>query len=53
MGTGGFATLPGLVLIYYITDTLGISAWLAGLVVACAKVWDVFADPLIGGWSDR
>lgn len=53
VGTGGFATLPGLVLIYYITDTLGISPLLAGLVVACAKVWDVFADPLIGGWSDR
>ena len=53
VGTGGFATLPGLVLIYYITDTLGISPWLAGLVVACTKVWDVFADPLIGGWSDR
>ena len=26
IGTGGFATLPGLVLLVYLTDTLGIAA---------------------------
>ena len=26
LGTGGFATLPGLVLVYYLTDTLGVAA---------------------------
>ena len=53
LGTGGFSTLPGLVLVYYLTDNLGLAAVLAGLVVTVAKVWDVFIDPLIGAWSDR
>jgi Na+/melibiose symporter-like transporter len=53
LGTGGFATLPGLVLVFYMTDTLGIAAWAAGLVITAAKIWDVLIDPLIGGLSDR
>lgn len=53
LGTGGFSTLPGLVLVYYLTDTLGLAAILSGLVVTVAKVWDVLIDPLIGAWSDR
>jgi glycoside/pentoside/hexuronide:cation symporter, GPH family len=53
IGTGGFATLPGLVLVYYLTDTLGVAAIAAGLVVAAAKVWDVVVDPWIGERSDR
>lgn len=53
IGTGGFATLPGLVLVYYLTDTLGVAALVAGLVVTAAKVWDVVIDPWIGERSDR
>ncbi len=53
LGTGGFATLPGLVLIYYMTDTLGIAAITAGLLVTAAKVWDVVIDPVIGARSDH
>ena len=53
LGTGGFATLPGLVLVYYLTDTLGVAALVAGAVVAVAKVWDVIIDPVIGARSDR
>lgn len=53
LGTGGFATLPGLVLIYYMTDTLGIAAIAAGLFVTVAKVWDVIIDPVIGARSDH
>jgi len=53
IGTGGFATLPGLVLVFYLTDTLGVSALFAGLVVTAAKVWDVVIDPWIGERSDR
>ncbi|AWB89581.1 MFS transporter [Salinibacterium hongtaonis] len=52
LGTGGFATLPGLVLVYYLTDTLGIAALAAGLIVTLAKVWDVIIDPVIGATSD-
>jgi len=53
LGTGGFATLPGLVLVYYLTDTLGIAAIAAGVLVTAAKVWDVLIDPVIGSASDR
>jgi GPH family glycoside/pentoside/hexuronide:cation symporter len=53
LGTGGFATLPGLVLVYYLTDTLGIAALAAGILVTAAKVWDVLIDPVIGSVSDR
>lgn len=53
IGTGGFATLPGLVLVFYLTDTLGVTALAAGLVVTAAKVWDVVIDPWIGERSDR
>jgi len=53
LGTGGFSTLPGLVLIYFLTDTLGIAALAAGLLVTVAKVWDVIIDPVIGARSDR
>ena len=53
LGTGGFATLPGLVLVYYLTDNLGLAAIASGVIVTAAKVWDVIIDPLIGSWSDR
>lgn len=53
LGTGGYATLPGLVLTYYLTDNLGVAALAAGLIVTSAKVWDVIIDPLIGAASDR
>lgn len=53
IGTGGFATLPGLVLVFYLTDSLGVAAWAAGIVVAAAKIWDVLIDPVIGSVSDR
>lgn len=53
LGTGGFGTLPGLVLLYYMTDSLGITALVAGLIIGLAKLWDVVIDPLIGSLSDR
>ncbi|WP_137846263.1 MFS transporter [Microbacterium sp. 2FI] len=53
LGTGGFATLPGLVLTYYLTDSLGVAALVAGLVIAVSKVWDVIIDPIIGALTDR
>lgn len=52
IGTGGFGTLPGLVLVYYLTDSIGISALFAGVIVTLAKLWDVVIDPVIGEISD-
>lgn len=51
--TSGFAALPGLVLVYYLTDSLGVSALLAGALVTVAKVWDIVVDPIVGALSDR
>jgi GPH family glycoside/pentoside/hexuronide:cation symporter len=51
--TSGFAALPGLVLVFYMTDTLAVPALLAGAVVTVAKVWDIIIDPIVGAYSDR
>ena len=53
LGTGGFATLPGLVLAIYLTDSLGVAAIWVGVIIGLAKVWDVIIDPVIGGRSDH
>ena len=53
LGTGAFGTLPGLVLAYYLTDSIGVTAALASILVLIPKVIDVLAYPLIGALSDR
>lgn len=53
VGTGVFGTVPGLVLAYYLTNTLGVAAGAAALVVTIPKAWDVFVLPLVGRFSDR
>lgn len=52
VGTGGFSTLPGLVLAYYLTDTLGVPALLATVAVIVPKIWDVAIAPAVGSISD-
>ncbi len=52
-GTGGFATVPGLVLLFYLTDVLGVAAAIASLVVFIPKAWDVIIAPVMGGVSDK
>lgn len=53
VGSGIYATVPGLLLMFYLTDTLAISAAVAGLVVVVPKVWDIFCAAFVGAWSDR
>lgn len=53
MGTGLFASSSSILLLYYLTDTLGVAAALAGLVLFIPKFWDVVFDPLVGVASDR
>ncbi|MEU0487841.1 MFS transporter [Nocardiopsis sp. NPDC006139] len=53
VGTGVFSALPGLLLLYYLTDVLGVAAGVAGLVLVLPKVWDMLVDPAIGVASDR
>ncbi|GGO87709.1 MFS transporter [Wenjunlia tyrosinilytica] len=52
-GTGTFATVPGLLLLYYLTDVLGVAAGVAGALVFLPKAWDVLINPCVGSLSDR
>ncbi|GAA2573893.1 MFS transporter [Winogradskya consettensis] len=51
--TGSFGTVPGLLLLPYLTDTLGVAAGAAGLFVLLPKAWDVLVNPVAGRLSDR
>jgi len=53
LGTGGFSTVPGLLLLYYLTDTLGVGAAAAGAIVLAPKIVDVVLNPVLGALSDR
>ena len=53
VGTGLFSSVTGILLLFFMTDTLGIAAATAGLVLFIPKFWDVVFDPLVGIASDR
>ncbi|MGW5560384.1 MFS transporter [Micromonospora sp. NPDC003944] len=53
LATGAFGTVPGLLLLPYLTDTLGVAAGLAALLVLLPKAWDVLVNPVAGRISDR
>lgn len=53
VATGAFGTVPGLMLLPYLTDELGIAALWAGVIVFLPKFWDVLLNPVAGRISDR
>jgi glycoside/pentoside/hexuronide:cation symporter, GPH family len=53
VATGAFGTVPGLMLLPYLTDSLGIAALAAGFIVFAPKAWDVVLNPIAGRISDR
>ncbi|MXG90358.1 MFS transporter [Nocardioides flavescens] len=53
VATGAFGTVPGLMLLPYLTDSLGIGALAAGAIVFLPKAWDVVLNPVAGRISDR
>ena len=53
VATGAFGTVPGLMLLPYLTDELGVAALVAGFVVFAPKAWDVVLNPVAGRISDR
>ena len=53
VATGAFGTVPGLMLLPYLTDQLGIAALWAGVIVFLPKAWDVILNPIAGRISDR
>jgi Na+/melibiose symporter-like transporter len=50
--TGALGTIPGQLLLPYLTDTLGVAAGVAGLLVLLPKAWDVLVNPVAGRISD-
>ncbi|MDD9893433.1 MAG: MFS transporter [Gammaproteobacteria bacterium] len=48
-----FNTVPALVLLFFMTQTLGVSPAWAGAAMLLPKLWDVITDPLMGYISDR
>jgi Na+/melibiose symporter-like transporter len=52
LGMGVWVTVPGLLLLYFLTDVLAVTPWLAGLVLLAPKVVDVLAHPWVGHLSD-
>ncbi|MFC0602509.1 MFS transporter [Streptomyces palmae] len=53
IGMGMWVTVPGLLLLYFLTRTLGVPAFLAGLALLLPKIIDVVVHPLLGSLSDR
>ncbi|MBB4918645.1 MFS transporter [Streptosporangium saharense] len=51
--TGTFSTVPGLLLLFYMTNVLAVPAWAAGLVVFLPKVLDLVLAPWVGRCSDH
>ncbi|MBN1532551.1 MAG: MFS transporter [Spirochaetes bacterium] len=53
LGGNLFFTAIGLWLLNFLTDTVGIAAGLAGIIIAIGKIWDAVTDPMTGYLSDR
>ncbi|GAB3129655.1 MFS transporter [Microbispora hainanensis] len=51
--TANFSTIPGLLLLFYMTNVLAVPAALAGVVLFVPKAWDLIANTMVGRWSDR
>ncbi len=57
-GAGGLAstlaTIPAsMLLLYFLTEFVHLEPWLAGLVLALPKLWDVVVDMPIGRYADQ
>lgn len=53
LGGNLFFTALGFWCLVYLTDTVGLSAVLAGLAIMIGKFWDAVSDPLMGYLSDH
>lgn len=53
LGGNLFFTVNAFLLLNYLTDSVGIAAGLAGIVIMVGKVWDAITDPIVGYISDR
>ena len=42
-----------LLVLFYLTEYVGLSPSLAGLLIFISRIWDIAATLVIGNWSDR
>lgn len=50
----GIASVPvNMLLLFYLTQVVGLRPGMAGLLVGLPKIWDIVVDPPLGGWVDR
>lgn len=52
-GMGIYVTVPGLLLLYYLTNVCDVDAWLAGVALLLPKIVDVVVHPFVGSVSDE
>lgn len=53
IGTAIFIIAPQILLLYFMTEALGIPPAAAGMALLLPKLVEFFTDPLIGRWSDK
>ena len=53
LGGNLYFTVLAFLLLNYLTDTVGISAGLAGTIIMIGKIWDAVTDPVVGYMSDH
>lgn len=53
VGAQLFRDSPAALLPIFMTTILGVSPWLAGMVILVPKIWLIFCDPIIGAFSDH
>lgn len=53
IATGLYSTVPGLLLMYYQTETLAVPPLLAGVALSLARLIDGVIDPYLGWLTDR
>lgn len=53
LGGNLYFTVLAFLLLNYLTDTVGITAGLAGAIIMVGKIWDAVTDPVAGYLSDR
>jgi len=50
---GGAFLVIGMLLLFYLTEVVGLPPWSGALIFGIGKVWDAVSDPLMGRISDR
>lgn len=53
MGGNLFFTVISFLLLNFLTDTVGIAAGLASMIIVVGKIWNAVIDPITGYLSDR